>query len=77
MKPLSLIVQLQGATPPFHDTRNKTLGGIPLDLIIGFSGNAFTGKPTHFFWQVAFSEDLLGKGPSVDFSSYLRIGREF
>lgn len=78
LRPLSLLVQLQGMTPPFKNTNdNKTLDVVPLDLIVGFAGKAFSTDHGHLFWQVGFGEDPLGKGPSVDFSTYFRSGWEF
>lgn len=74
---LSLLIQAQGETPRFKNTDTAGLTVVPLDLIIGFSGTAFERDTRHLFWQVGFSEDPLGKGASIDFSSYLRVGYVF
>lgn len=74
----SLIAQVDGGTPLGTGTGMGEWDGVPLDLVIGFKGKEdklFFGND--FIWQVAFSEDVLSTGPSVDFSVFLSVGVRF
>ncbi len=74
----SVIAQIQGASPYFHDTDIASLDKIPLDLVIGFKGKASNeGFWEPFRWEVAFSEDLVPSGAAVDFSVHVGLGAEF
>jgi hypothetical protein len=74
----SVVAQVQGNTPIFHGTGTNELDGIPLDLVIGFKGTGpRKGRWEHFRWEFAFSEDLLSRGPSVDFSVRFNLGARF
>ena len=74
----SVLAQVQGTSPYFHDTGIVSLDKIPLDLVIGFKGKGNDqGKWEHFRWEVALAEDLLPSGPSVDFSAHFKFGLEF
>ena len=74
----SLVVQLAGSTPMLKGTSIDAWNGVPLNLIIGFRGEergAIGGGD--FLWQVAFSEDVTGQGPSVDFTVFISLGVRF
>ena len=75
---LALIVQVSGSTPLLEGTNIESWDGVPMELIIGFRGeeeDLIEGGD--LIWQFGFSEDLLGKGPSVDFTVFLSIGVRF
>ena len=74
----SVVAQVQGNTPLFHGTGTEELDGIPLDLVIGFKGTGPRKSAwEHFRWEFAYSEDLLSRGPSVDFSVRFNLGARF
>lgn len=74
----SVLVQLVGGTPRLTGTGLNTWDGVPLDLVIGAAGDQLLGGPTKiFFWQVAFSEDVTARGPSVDFTVWGSVGIRF
>jgi hypothetical protein len=74
----SVVAQVQGNTSLFQDTGTQELDGIPLDLVIGFKGTGpRKSQWEHFLWEFAFSEDLLARGPSVDFSVRFNLGAKF
>ena len=77
-KRVSAILQLAGGTPRLKGLGLQTWDGVPLDLIVGVRGDQPWGKPLNpFFWQVAFSEDVLADGPSVDFTAWISVGFRF
>lgn len=78
-KKLSALLQLQGGTPRLKNTGLDTWEGIPMDLVVGVSGAHPLDKKglRNFFWQLAFSEDVTAKGPSVDFSVLGSLGVRF
>ncbi|MBF0492504.1 MAG: DUF3187 family protein [Deltaproteobacteria bacterium] len=74
----SVLAQIQGSSPYFKDTGLASLDEIPLDLVIGFKGKGNDKGPwEHFRWELAFAEDLVPSGPSVDFSLHFNLGAEF
>lgn len=75
---VSGIVQIVGGTPRLQGLDMTTWNGKPLDFIFGVRGDPPWGKPFRpFFWQVAFSEDILADGPSVDFTAWISVGFRF
>jgi Protein of unknown function (DUF3187) len=75
---LAVIVQVAGSTPLLEGTNIESWNGVPMELIIGFRGeeeDLFDGGD--LIWQVGFSEDLLSRGPSVDFTVFMSIGVRF
>lgn len=71
----SLVIQLNGSTPLLQGAGFDEWDGVPLDLVVGFRGEEeklLGGQ--NFIWQVGFSEDVTGKGPSVDFTVFLSLG---
>lgn len=74
----TFIVQLTGSTPMLKGTSIDAWNGVPLDLIVGFRGEepGLIGGGD-LLWQVAFSEDVTGHGPSVDFTVFLSLGLRF
>ena len=73
---LSVIVQLTGNTSAFKNTNTTVLSDPVLDLNIGFAGAVplqhwFIDE---FFYQWSFSEDIMSRGPSVDFSVLFLMG---
>lgn len=77
-KRVSGIVQLVGGTPRLKNLGIETWDDVPLDLIVGVRGDQPWGKPLNpFYWQVAFSEDVLAVGPSVDFTAWISVGFRF
>jgi hypothetical protein len=73
---LALIVQLTGNTSAFQNVEGTPLSDIVLDLNIGAAGAWVLRRDskTQFFYQVSFTEDVLSKGPSVDFSVFFLVG---
>jgi len=76
---LAIIGQLTGNTSAFQNLENTPLSEIVLDLNIGVAGVFPLGRDhkTELFYQVSFTEDVLSKGPSVDFSVFLLAGLRF
>ena len=70
--PISVLVQVYGATPRLLGIQASNETGVTLDLAIGVRGTA--GPWT---WQVAFVEDLITLGPSVDYTALASVGRTF
>ena len=66
---VATLLQLVSSTPVFHSTGQHVLDEIPLDMILGFRGEA-----KKLFWQAGFSEDVTSRGPSVDFTLFTSIG---
>jgi hypothetical protein len=74
----SVIIQLAGSTPLLTNTEIESWDGVPLDLVIGFRGCEKGLIGGHdLIWQAGFSEDVLSKGPSVDFTAFASIGIRF
>ncbi|MFO1520304.1 MAG: DUF3187 family protein [bacterium] len=74
----SVVAQIKGGTPLFHDTGTPKLDRMPLDLDIGFKGTGPRKGPwRHFEWEFAVSEDLIPSGPSVDFGLRFNLGAKF
>lgn len=76
---LAVIGQLTGNTSAFQHVHGTSLSDIVLDLNMGVAGAFRLGRAheTEFTYQVAFTEDLLGRGPSVDFSVFFLVGLRF
>lgn len=74
-RPVALHAQIHGGTPVLANMGARAWDTAPLDLIIGFSGHhpRLVGDDT-LVWQVAFAEDLLPNGPSIDFTAHLQVG---
>ncbi len=70
--PFSVLVQIVGATPRLLGIQSSNETAVTLDLAIGVRGTA-----RGWTWQVAFVEDLITLGPSVDFTALASIGRTF
>ena len=70
--PISVLVQIVGATPRLLGIQSSNETGVTLDLAIGVRGNA-----RGWTWQFAFVEDLITLGPSVDFTALASVGRTF
>lgn len=72
----SPIVQIIGNTSAHNNVDTSDLKQIVLDLNIGFAGDipVKQGWIEEFFYQASFSEDIMGTGPSVDFSVLLLVG---
>ena len=75
----SVIVQLTGNTSLFKGVDANDLTQIILDLNVGFAGRIpiKSSKIRSFFYQFSFAEDVMGTGPSIDFSSHFLAGIEF
>lgn len=71
-KNFSGVMQLDGGTPLLNNIGFETWNGAPLDFILGLNG---TYK--NWFGQLAFSEDILAIGPSIDFTLFLKLGFRF
>ena len=70
LKNISLLAELVGSTPKFHGTQTHVLDEMPLDFVTGLRGEF--GLWT---WQASFAEDITSRGPSVDFTTFLNVGR--
>lgn len=68
--PLSLVVQVHGASPRWEGLLASNETGVSLDLAIGIAGERCGTT-----WQVVFVEDLIVLGPSVDFTAMASLGR--
>lgn len=74
----SLIVQLTGGTARLSGTDLEVWNGVPLDFIVGFTGEIpLSGPESLFVWQVGFSEDIRAVGPSIDFTVFTSLGFRF
>lgn len=74
-KNLALHAQIHGGTPLLVNVDNGRWTDMPLDFIIGLSGEHRLRKSQRtFFWQLGFSEDLHANGPSIDFTTLLELG---
>lgn len=71
-KTLSAVVQIDGGTPLLNNIDFETWHGIPMDLIMGLNG-----RYKNWFAQIAFTEDISAVGPSIDFTTFLKIGSRF
>lgn len=73
---VSLIAQLTGNTSLFKDVSADELTKIVLDLNIGFAGTFPIKHPyfDEFYYQFSFGEDVMGYGPSVDFTTLFLVG---
>jgi len=73
---LSIIIQLTGNTAGFKDVDTGDLTDAVADLNIGIAGSFDLKKGWFdtFFYQWSFSEDVLSRGPSVDFSVLFLAG---
>ncbi len=69
---LSVLVQVLGATPRILGIQSSNETGVSLDLALGVRGSA-----RGWTWQIAFVEDLITLGPSVDFTAMASLGRTF
>lgn len=76
---LSPVVQLTGNTPGFKNVDTEDLSVMILDLNIGAAGTIPLKHPLfdEFFYQASFGEDILSKGPSVDFSVFFLGGLRY
>ncbi|MBU0504701.1 DUF3187 family protein [bacterium] len=73
---LSAIIQLTGNTAGFKNVDAGELTGTVADLNVGLAGSFDLKKGWFdtFFYQWSFSEDVLSRGPSVDFSVLFLAG---
>lgn len=73
---LAVVGQLTGNTGVFHGVDGSPLSSLVLDLNIGFTGNIVLEHSwlDEFTYQLSFGEDVLGFGPSVDFSTLFSVG---
>jgi hypothetical protein len=69
-------VQLTGNSSAFKQVQDTELAGTILDLSVGLAGTVVLRRNSkaQFFYQAAFSEDVLGSGPSVDFAVLFLAG---
>lgn len=76
---IAVIGQLTGQTGAFHNVDGSPLSSVVLDLNIGFAGNMTLEHSwlDEFTYQLSFGEDVLGLGPSVDFSAFLSVGMRY
>lgn len=72
----SVTAQLTGNTPLFQNVDAAELSQIVLDLNVGFAGSFALSRSVfdEFFYQCSFSEDVMGSGPSTDFSVFFAAG---
>ena len=68
----SALMQLVGSTPRLKGYGYNPWTWAPLDLILGFRGEY---RP--WSWQVGFSEDVLSRGPSIDFTGWITVAYRF
>ncbi|MDO8519655.1 MAG: DUF3187 family protein, partial [Deltaproteobacteria bacterium] len=75
---LSLVAQITGNTSFFKNVTIPELSQPILDLTIGVSGEILPKKTFRKIkYEVAFTEDPLTTGPSVDFAILLKAGIEY
>ncbi|MDO8519202.1 MAG: DUF3187 family protein [Deltaproteobacteria bacterium] len=75
---LSLVAQITGNTPYFENVTIPELSDPVLDLTFGLSGEKnLQNSFRKIRYAVAFTEDPLTFGPSVDFTLTLKAGLEF
>lgn len=76
---LSFLTELSGNSPAFKSFSADPMSDMVLDLTLGLAG----AKPLQskmadeFFYTLGFSEDILSRGPSVDFSLQLQMGLRY
>ena len=70
---ISLIAEFVGGSPQLKGIEDDSWNGWPLDFIIGFSGNINSTVGT-WQWRVAFAEDIMSSGTSIDFTGFATIG---
>jgi len=72
----ALSAQLSGNTPAFKNFSINQISEMVLDLSFGISGKKALTKTfaNEFFYSVSFAEDVLSRGPSVDFSLLFQMG---
>lgn len=73
---VSLIAQLTGNSSLFKNVSADELKKIALDLNIGLAGS-FPLEHEYFdefYYQFSFGEDVIGYGPSVDFTTLFLVG---
>lgn len=75
-RPLALHAQFHSGTPLLKGMGNSRWDDIPLDIIVGISGQhpKALGGQEAITWQLGFSEDLHANGPSIDFTALLQFG---
>ena len=69
---LAPILQLDGGSAYFRGTGLSNLDDVPLNLTLGVAG--LVGETR---WRLGFTEDILSRGPSVDFTLSLFLGWRF
>ncbi len=76
---LSFLAQVSGNSPAFKGFSTNPMTDMVMDLTLGLAG----AKPLkskmadEFFYSLGFSEDVLSRGPSVDFSLQLQMGLRY
>lgn len=72
----SILAELTGNTSAFKNVSARELSDPVVDLNIGFAGEfPLRRSPLdEFFYQFSFGEDVMGTGPSVDFSVLFLAG---
>ncbi|EKD50634.1 MAG: hypothetical protein ACD_62C00472G0001 [uncultured bacterium] len=72
----SVLAQLSGNTAAFDRVDTTDLSDPVMDLTLGFAGTFLPkkGRVGELFYQWSFSEDVLSRGPSVDFSMLFLVG---
>ncbi|HSG10096.1 MAG TPA: DUF3187 family protein [Longimicrobiales bacterium] len=68
---LSAVVQFTGSTPILRSFGDSDVDGIPTNLVFGVVGRTAGG----WRWEVAMQEDVPPRGPSLDFTMQLGLGR--
>lgn len=68
---LSAVVELTGETGILHDRNDHDVDGAPTNLVLGLVGRSSGG----WRWQVGMQEDVPPRGPSLDFTVQLALGR--
>ena len=68
----SALLQFLGSSPGLKGGVQHSWNSTPLDFIAGFRAEY---QP--WFGQIGFAEDLIGRGPSVDFTAWLALGYRF
>jgi hypothetical protein len=68
---VSWVAQVLGASRYVGGFGVEALDRVPLNLVLGASGVVGGG----WLWQASLAEDVVGGGPSVDFTFDLQLGR--